>query len=223
DEPKKIIKKCIEAQKQLLIGFYGNEKADKKKLKEAGKPKHIAISLSGEPTLYPKLNELVKEIHKQGMSSFLVTNGMFPDVLKKVNPTQLYISIDAPNEKLFRKIDKPVFKDAWQRLNKSLEIFSKKKCRTALRITLIKGMNMNNVNGYVKLIEKADPDFIEVKAYMFVGSSRQRLSIKNMPMHYEVKKFAEKIEKQLDKWKIADEQEESRVVLLAKNKNTKIK
>jgi len=222
DSPKNIIKGCIEAQKKLLVGFYGNEKSNKKKLKEAEKPKHFAISLAGEPTLYPKLNELIKEIHKQGMSSFLVTNGMFPEILEKVNPTQMYISVDAPNKELLRKIDKSCLKDAWKRLNKSLEAMSKKKCRTAIRITLIKGMNICDVSGYSKLIKKANPDFIEVKAYMFVGSSRQRLSIKNMPRHNEVKGFSKKLEQKLDKWKIIDEQEESRVILLAKNKNTKI-
>jgi len=157
------------------------------------------------------------------MSSFLVTNAMFPEVLKKVCPTQLYISVDAPNETLFRKIDKPIFKDAWERFNKSLEILSKKKCRTAIRITLIKEMNMCDTSSYAELVKKADPDFIEIKAYMFVGSSRQRLSIKNMPRHNEVIDFSKKLEKQLDKWKIVDEQEESRVALLAKNKDTKIK
>jgi tRNA wybutosine-synthesizing protein 1 len=222
DFPKEIIDKCIEAQKKLLVGFYGNDKADKKKLEQAQKPRHVAISLSGEPTLYPKLPELIKEIHSRGMSSFLVTNGMFPDMLEKANPTQLYVSADAPNEKLFMKIDRPVFRDAWQRLNKSLDILSKKKCRTALRITLIKGMNMTDIPGYACLIEKADPDFIEVKAYMFVGSSRQRLSIKNMPLHPEIREFSRELEKHLDKWKIVDEQPESRVVLLSKNRETKI-
>jgi tRNA wybutosine-synthesizing protein 1 len=222
DSPKKIIKGCIEAQRKLLVGFYGNDKADKKLLKEAQNPKHIAVSLAGEPTLYPKLNELIKEIHKQGMTSFVVTNGMFPEILKKINPFQLYISVDAPNEKLFKKIDKPVLKDAWMRFNKSLEIMSKKKCRTALRITLIKDMNMCDAPGYVELIKKANPDFIEMKAYMFVGSSRQRLLMENMPMHHEVKEFSKEIAKQLDNRKIVDEQEESRVVLLAKNKDTKI-
>ena len=222
DSPKKIIDGCIEAQKKLLIGFYGNDNADKKKLEEAQKPRHFAISLSGEPTLYPKLPELIREIHSRGMSSFLVTNGMFPEMLEKVNPTQLYISVDAPNKKQFMQIDRPVLRNAWQRLNKSLEIMSKKKCRTAVRITLIKGMNMTDISGYADLIRKADPDFIEVKAYMYVGSSRQRLSIKNMPLHHEIAEFAQKLEEKLGKWKIVDEQKESRVVLLAKNRQTKI-
>jgi len=57
--------------------------------------------------------------------------------------------------------------------------------------------------------------FVEVKAYMFVGSSRQRLEMKNMPYHHEVKEFAEEIAKHCG-MKIIDEQEPSRVVLLMK-------
>jgi tRNA wybutosine-synthesizing protein 1 len=222
DDPKEIIKKCIEQQRKLLVGFFGLDKADKKKLKEAENPKHFAISLAGEPTLYPKLPEMVKEIHKQGMSTFVVTNGLFPEVLKKINPTQLYISVDAPNKELFYKIDKPCIKDAWERFNKSLEVISAKKCRTAVRITLVLGMNDCDIEGYAELIKKADPDFVEVKGYMFVGSSRQRLEMKNMPFHEQVVEFSKELEKKLDGWKIVNEQAESRVVLLAKNKDTLI-
>ena len=44
----------------------------------------FAISLTGEPTLYPKLPELIKEIHSRGKTSFLVTNGQHPEVLQKL-------------------------------------------------------------------------------------------------------------------------------------------
>jgi len=57
--------------------------------------------------------------------------------------------------------------------------------------------------------------FVEVKAYMFVGSSRQRLNKENMPYHEDVKEFAKKIA-DLSNYKIIDDKKESRVVLLAK-------
>jgi tRNA wybutosine-synthesizing protein 1 len=53
DEPKKIIDEAIKAQKKLLIGFKGNSKINKEILKEALNPNQAAISLAGEPTLYP--------------------------------------------------------------------------------------------------------------------------------------------------------------------------
>jgi len=57
--------------------------------------------------------------------------------------------------------------------------------------------------------------FVELKAYMFVGSSRKRLLESNMPLHEDVKEFAEKIAG-LSGYKLIDEKKESRVVLLAK-------
>ncbi len=218
DDPKNIIDNCIEQQRRLLVGFFGNEKANKEKLEESRDPKHFAISLTGEPTAYPKINELIKEIHSRGCSTFLVTNGQLPEKLKDIEPpTQLYISVDAPNEELFKKIDHPQYKDGWQKLLQSLDILKelKDKTRTTLRITLIKELNMEDEKGYADLISLSQPLFLEIKAYMFVGSSRQRLDKKNMPRHNEVREFAEKIA-ELSNYQIIDEKEESRVVLLAK-------
>ncbi|MBR9691716.1 4-demethylwyosine synthase TYW1, partial [Candidatus Woesearchaeota archaeon] len=151
-------------------------------------------------------------------TAYVVSNGLMPEALEKLNPlpTNLYLSIDAPNKSLFEKIDKPTIKNAWEKLNKSLEILSKLKTTTVLRITLIKSLNMVKPEQYAKAIKKAQPDFVEVKAYMWVGYSQQRLDIKNMPRHNEVKSFAKKILKHLENYKLKDEKKESRVVLLEK-------
>ena len=55
--------------------------------------------------------------------------------------------------------------------------------------------------------------FVEIKAYMCVGSSRYRLTPDNMPTFDEVKSFAQKIGENFGK-KIVNESEVSRVVLL---------
>ncbi|MBW2987120.1 4-demethylwyosine synthase TYW1 [Candidatus Woesearchaeota archaeon] len=220
DSPEEIFLKCLEEHRKLLIGFRGNEKADKQKLAEAFEPNQVAISLSGEPVLYPKINQLIKLLKEKGMSTFLVTNGQYPDILENIElPSQLYISIDAPNKELFEKIEQSAHPDAWERFNRSLEAVRKLKCKTAARITLIKNVNMEDLDGYKQLIQKAMPNYIEVKAYMFVGSSRQRLTIKHMPYHEEVKQFAIELEKILPDYKIVDEKAESRVVLLEKIKD----
>ena len=70
----------------------------------------------------------------------------------------------------------------------------------------------NHINA---LLKKADPKFIEVKGYVFVGASRQRLCIDNMPRHPEIREFADQIAKECG-YKFIDEQEASRVVLLMK-------
>lgn len=218
DNPEEIIELAIESQKKLLSGLWGLEKANKIKLKQAMAPKHFALSLIGESIMYPKINELIKLLHKKRISTFLVTKGQFPEKLAKLEPvTQLYISLDAPNKKIFESLNKPLFKDGWQRLIKSLEIMKKlrKKTRTTIRLTCIKGVNMLEEENYAKLLKKSNPMFIEVKGYMWVGASRLRLQKENMPLHKEVKEFAKKISA-LIKYKIIDEKPNSRVVLLAK-------
>lgn len=223
DDPKEIIEGCVKAHKKLINGFPSNPKLNKNKFKEAQNPKYFAISLAGEPTIYDKLNELIDELKDRKKCSFLVSNGLFPDKIKKLNklPTQLYISLSAPTKELYYKIDKPIFNDAWDRLNKTLELLPSLDTRIALRITAIKNRNMCNEEDYVKLIRKANPKFVEIKSYMFVGSSKERLQLENMPEHNEIQEFAEKISK-LSGLPIIDEKEESRVVLLGKNKNRKL-
>jgi tRNA wybutosine-synthesizing protein 1 len=217
DDPEEIIENSIKAQRKLLSGLGGNEKANKKKFEEAQNPNQFAISLTGEPTIYPKLNELLKEIHKRNATSFLVTNGMFPDALEKLEelPTQLYLSLDAPTKEMYKKTDNPLLGDYWERLNKSLEVFSKLNTRKVIRITSVKGINMSNEEDYANLIKKANPDWVEVKAYSWVGESRERLDISNVPYFNECLEFAEKIGKHLD-MKIIDTHERSGAVLLAK-------
>ena len=64
------------------------------------------------------------------------------------------------------------------------------------------------------IIKRSNPDFIEIKAYMYVGSSRDRLVLENMPSLNDVQIFAESIAKLCDR-KIVNSASESRVVLLA--------
>jgi tRNA wybutosine-synthesizing protein 1 len=213
DNPKDIIKGVIEGQRKLLSGFGGNEKVNKKKFEEAQTPTQFAISLAGEPTLYPRLDELVKELNRIG-TTFVVSNGLSPEVIKKIKPTQLYISLDAPNEEIYKKVCRPSIKDGWKKLMESLSLLENKK-RSTIRITLVKGLNMVHPEKYGELVKKASPKFVEIKAYMNVGYSKQRLDIKTMPLHSEIKEFAKKVAKESG-YKIIDEKKESRVVLLMK-------
>lgn len=235
DSPEEIINGCIKQQRKLIEGFNGNPKTDKEKYKEAQEPMQFAISLTGEPTLYPKLGELIAELRNRGKTSFLVTNGLQPKILEELDkkknlPTQLYLSMNSPNEELYNKWHNSTTKNSWKEFNKSLEIFPKLKTRKVIRMTLVKGLNNNmkeeHIKEYAELIKKALPDFIEVKGFMSVGFSRQRkgMGYDSMPTYEEIKNFAKKIAGELkDKgYEILDEHEFSRVVLLGKDK-TKMK
>jgi len=201
-EPKKIIDESIFQQRKMLSGFKGSEKTNLKKWREAQNPEQFAISLSGEPTIYPRLGELILELRKRGKTSFLVTNGLLPERIqelmkKKALPTQLYVSLNYPDEKVFRKITKNKARNSWKKLMKTLELIKKlkKKTRTVVRINLIRNLNMQDdmIEDYAKLVEKANPDFIEIKGYMSVGFARQRLGYERMPLHSEIKNFSEKL------------------------------
>jgi len=230
DNPKEIIKGSILAQRKLIEGFNGNAKTNKQKFKEAQEPMQFAISLTGEATLYPKLGELIRELRKQRKTSFLVTNGLCPEVLMKLGkggnlPTQLYLSLNSCNEKLYNKWHRSKDKNAWKKFNKTLFIFPKLKTRKVIRMTLVKGINSNMENemikDYVNLIKKAHPDFIEVKGFMSVGFARDRkgMGYDVMPTNKEIKDYAILITKELGKpYQILDEHEFSRVVLIGKDK-----
>ena len=76
---------------------------------------------------------------------------------------------------------------------------------------------MNNVQEYANLIKKAAPDYVEPKAFMYVGFSRRRLTYQNMPQHSEVQRFASYLSTALG-FNVLDECVTSRVVLLSRFK-----
>lgn len=215
DNPKTIIDEAVKAQNNLLCGFFGNDKANKEKLEESKTPTNAAISLAGEPMLYPEIDELIAEFNRRNFTTFVVSNGQCVDKLKNLEnePYQLYLSLDAPTKKIYNDVCQPQISEGWDNLNQSLDTLASFNSRTCIRTTCVKGRNMTNPEKYAELIKKASPDFVEIKAYMCVGSSRHRLTPDNMPTFDEVKSFAQKIGENCGK-KIVNESEVSRVVLL---------
>ena len=225
DEPKEIIEGIIEGRKKLLMGFKGKENINIKKFRESLNPTLFTLSLSGEATLYPKITELIKEIRKRKAISFLVTNGLEPEKIKELQeknclPTQLILSMNSPNKKLYDEWHKSLKKDAWKKFNQTLKLMEKLKCRTTIQLTLVKDINMKKkyIKQYAKLIKKAEPMFIHIKAYASLGYSQQRINYKLMPTHQEIVVFSKELLKYLSGYKFLDEKNESRVVLLGKSK-----
>jgi len=216
DEPAEIIDELIEKRRELLSGWKGNPNVDKKKLEEALKPTMMTMSLTGEPTLYPYISDLIIEAGKKGMITFLVTNGTIPEALERMQPLpfQIYISVPAPDKDAYVRITRPLIKDAWKRLNRTLEILPSLETRRVLRFTVIKGWNTLNIAGYAKIVEKSKPDFIEVKAYEWVGQSRMRLPRDAMPYMEDVEQFANSLAK-LTGYEIKGKFKPSGAVLLA--------
>lgn len=146
-DPNEMIEGLIRERKKLLTGFYGY--ANKERVDSAmNNAHHFAISLSGEPTLYKKLPELIKLLKKKPTTEtvFLVTNGQNPSMLAKLKktkslPTQLYISMVSPNETLFKAITCNREKNGWVKYKKTLSMVKTIGTRTVIRLTIIKGLN----------------------------------------------------------------------------------
>ena len=164
DRPEHIFEEAVKTQKNLLMGFGGNPKTSKDIFKEAMQPNQFAISLDGEPTLYPKLPELIKKIKSTDSTVFLVTNGTNPTMLKELikkiaEPTNLYISVYGTSEKMYKKVCNPLVPRVFDKIKKSLKLMKKfKEARTVFRITAVKGLTMVDSEGYSKLIKIAKPD-----------------------------------------------------------------
>jgi tRNA wybutosine-synthesizing protein 1 len=217
DDPEDIVEGCIKEQRRILSGYKGNTKTNPEKYKDSLTPKHAAISLAGEPTLYFPLGDLIHSFHRRGFTTFLVSNGTIPEALSQLGeePTQLYISLSAFDEKTFREICRAQVPSAWKKLNETLSILPSFKCPTVIRMTLARYVNMKSPECYAQLIEPANPTYVEPKAYMHVGYSRRRLGFRNMPTHREIQHFAVHLAQDLA-YDILDEAAESRVVLLSR-------
>lgn len=223
--PQEVVERLMDERRRLITGHYGDERADRERLDESLAPTHYAISLSGEPTMYPRLPELIR--HLRGLpatrSIFLVTNGQEPGMLRRLAdedalPTQLYLSTNAADRGTFERINRPRYADSWERWTESLGLLRGLRTRTVIRITLIRGYNTGPrmAEAFAGMLSAASPHFVEAKSYMHVGRSINRLERDHMMHHEEVRRFASEMAGAAGGClEVADESVASRIVLLA--------
>jgi tRNA wybutosine-synthesizing protein 1 len=137
-------------------------------------------------------------------------------------PTQLYLSTNASDYESFLRINKPRYDDSWQRWNKTLEMLKDLDTRTVLRITLIRDYNNHKemIPTFAKILEQSSPHFVEIKSYMHIGRSTNRLDRENMLEMEEIRKFSEDLSKQSKIFSVMDESYISRIVVLQNNKRS---
>lgn len=135
-------------------------------------------------------------------------------------PTQLYISYTGPTQDTYEMISRPQYTDYWDRFLRALDVGRTMKTRRVARITLIQGVNDDRrlFESWAELIERLNPHFVEVKAFMLLGFSRYRLSIKNMPKHDYIRQWTIELGEYLPGYYYWNEHEPSRVAVL-KNGN----
>ncbi|MHA1149587.1 MAG: hypothetical protein ACTSR8_15235 [Promethearchaeota archaeon] len=163
---------CIESKKEIEILINRSLTTPDDIIQahcEALIPNHAAISLDGEPMMYPKISALVDEFRKRKMTTFIVTNSTLPAKIKSLDslPTQFYFTLPAPNEQLYKKACRPMVKNGWEKINESLSLIESLNCRTLVRLTAVKDLNIkeNLIERYIKIIEKANPNFFEIKGF----------------------------------------------------------
>uniref|UniRef100_A0A8C9KIQ6 tRNA 4-demethylwyosine synthase (AdoMet-dependent) n=1 Tax=Panthera tigris altaica TaxID=74533 RepID=A0A8C9KIQ6_PANTA len=217
DQPEMILKEAIENHQSMIKQFKGVPGVREDRFEEGMMVKHCALSLVGEPIMYPEINRFLKLLHECKISSFLVTNAQFPVEIRNLKPvTQLYVSVDASTKDSLKKIDRPLFKDFWQRFLNSLKALAAKQQRTVYRLTLVKAWNVDELQAYAELVTLGNPDFIEVKGVTYCGeSSASSLTMANVPWHEEVVHFVRELVALIPNYEIACEHEHSNCLLIA--------
>lgn len=112
DEPEFILDEATKNHRQMIKQMKGVPGVRPERYQEAMTIKHCALSLVGEPIMYPKIQKFLNYLHSQNISSFLVTNAQFPEHIRNIGKvTQLYVSVDASTKDNLKAIDRPLFKD----------------------------------------------------------------------------------------------------------------
>ncbi|KAL3639189.1 S-adenosyl-L-methionine-dependent tRNA 4-demethylwyosine synthase [Castilleja foliolosa] len=225
DDPLVIVNTAIDLHTKMIKQMKGVPGVKAELLSEGLSPRHCALSLVGEPIMYPEINSLVDELHRRRISTFLVTNAQFPEKIQALRPiTQLYVSVDAGTKDSLKAIDRPLFSDFWERFVDSLKALKEKHQRTVYRLTLVKGWNTEDVDAYSSLFDVGNPDFIEIKGVTYCGSTAtSKLTMENVPWHADVKEFSEALARKSNgAYEVACEHVHSCCVLLAKVEKFKL-
>ena len=218
DPPDQIVEQALSYHRGMIKEMRGVPGVKAEKLAEGIDVKHCALSLVGEPIMYPEINELCSRLHSEGISTFLVTNAQFPDAIDRLVPvTQLYVSVDAGTKDSLKAIDRPLFSDFWERFLLCLQKLRDKRQRTVYRLTLVNEWNVEELEQYAKLVDIGKPDFIEIKGVTYCGNNdASSLTIKSVPYHNEVRAFGEKLCTFRGEYGLACEHEHSLSILLAR-------
>jgi len=213
DDPNVIVDLAVKEHISMIKETKGIPGVLKERWEAAHTVRHCALSLVGEPIMYPHIDEFLADLHRRSISTYLVTNGQHPQAIGDLRPiTQLYVSVDASTPETLEAIDRPLFKDAWDRLRRSLKFLKDKGQRTVARLTVVKGWNSDEIAGYAKLIALGHCSLVEVKGVTFCGKSdASNLNMSNSPWHHEVVAMVRRLQQELQKLRDECEDESKKI------------
>lgn len=79
DPPEMILQGALDNHYRMIKQMRGVPGVSPERFEEGFNVRHCALSLVGEPIMYPHINEFVGMLHQRRISSFLVTNAQFPE------------------------------------------------------------------------------------------------------------------------------------------------
>lgn len=78
DNAEEVVPGMIAGYKRLLKMFGGSEGVQPERLSDAMSIQHCALSLIGEPIMYPQINKLIDLLHEYGLLQFFDCLGITP-------------------------------------------------------------------------------------------------------------------------------------------------
>ncbi len=150
----------------------------------------ITLTANGEPTLYPYLKKLIKELHiiKNGSKLLILSNGATStcrdtrDILKEIDIVKL--SLDCVTQKCFKKIDRPLkglhVESIIEGIAEFRKIYTKE---LVLEVLVVEGINdkESEFEALKDVLTSIKPDRIDIgtidrpPAYNVKGISVERL------------------------------------------------
>lgn len=131
----------------------------------------ITLTANGEPTLYPYMKELVKELHqvKRESKLLILSNGATitckdtREVLKEIDIVKL--SLDCVTQKCFKKIDRPIkglhVEDIIEGIKEFRKIYQKE---LVLEVLVVEGINdkISEFEALKEVLKDIKPDRIDI-------------------------------------------------------------
>lgn len=179
----------------------------------------VTLTANGEPTLYPYMKELIRELNtiKKDSKLLILSNGAnttsqeIQEVLLDIDIVKL--SLDCATQKCFKKIDRPLAGISVSNIIEAIKCFRKiYKKELVIEILVVKGINdkEEEFESLKLVLDEIHPDRIDVStidrppAYDVKGVSIERLKeladiLTSLPVSIAYKKDYSEIKRDFDK------------------------
>jgi len=134
-------------------------------------PEVITVTATGEPTLYPYLKELITGLNKikHNSKTLILSNGStihLKDIQQTLSRFDIVkVSLDAAEQKIFQKINRPLKSIKIQSIIEGLKTFRKVyDGQLIIEILFVRNVNdsLENIKNLSDVLDKINPDRIDI-------------------------------------------------------------